>query len=160
MIYFAYGSNMSEQRLCARIPAAMRVAVGVLSGHQLKFHKQGMDDSAKCNIWSSGNAEDKVFGVLFEIPDTGKVTLDGYEGPGYQAVMLDIRTEQGVLSALAYSALKIDAELKPYDWYKEHVLRGARENRLPEQYIQQIEAVASISDPDRERHRKEMAIYD
>ncbi len=33
-------------------------------------------------------------------------------------------------------------------WYKEHVLRGARENGLPDHYVRKIELTHSIDDYD------------
>jgi hypothetical protein len=45
------------------------------------------------------------------------------------------------------------------DWYKEHVIRGAIENELPEEYIKVIDTVDTITDPDIERHDKELSIY-
>lgn len=52
-----------------------------------------------------------------------------------------------------------ESTLKPYHWYNEHVIRGAKENGLPEKYIQNIAAIKSIDDPDRKRHDAELAIY-
>jgi len=39
------------------------------------------------------------------------------------------------------------------------VLAGAREHALPEQYVEAIRSVSVEEDPDRERHRRELAIY-
>ena len=63
------------------------------------------------------------------------------------------------IEAFSYYATNIDPQLKPFHWYREHVVRGARENRLPEEYIQLIESIESIADPDDVRHEKELAIY-
>ncbi|RKU09398.1 hypothetical protein C6502_12825 [Candidatus Poribacteria bacterium] len=32
--------------------------------------------------------------------------------------------------------MSINRELKPYSWYKQHVLIGAKEQRLPKRYIE------------------------
>ena len=40
---------------------------------------------------------------------------------------------------------------KPYHWYKEQVVQGAREHGLPEGYIKKIADVESIPDQDPER---------
>ena len=40
-----------------------------------------------------------------------------------------------------------------------HVLHGAKENKLNENYIKFIESISSISDPDTERNAKELEIY-
>jgi gamma-glutamylcyclotransferase len=47
----------------------------------------------------------------------------------------------------------------PLDWYKEHVLRGARALQLPGAYIATIEAVAADVDVDHVRRARELSIY-
>jgi hypothetical protein len=47
----------------------------------------------------------------------------------------------------------------PLDWYREHVLRGARENNLPGAYIRSIEAIEAMADDDAIRREKELSIY-
>ena len=51
MIYYnlAYGSNMSLNRLLARLPNATRIGVSTVTGFTLTFDKQGFDGSGKCN---------------------------------------------------------------------------------------------------------------
>ena len=61
--------------------------------------------------------------------------------------------------AFAYYALQIDPALRPYHWYREHVLRGALEHDLPKAYIAAIRAVESIGDPESGRVECELAIY-
>ena len=48
--------------------------------------------------------------------------------------------------------------LVPYEWYKEHVLCGARDNMLPAAYVAMIEAVPAIPDPNEPRARRERAV--
>ena len=67
-------------------------------------------------------------------------------------------TPSGKVSALMYFATKVDSSLKPYCWYKEHVLVGALESPAAK-YIAQIEAVETIDDPDVSRCERELAIY-
>lgn len=52
----------------------------------------------------------------------------------------------------------IDDQLKPYGWYKEFVLAGAREHGLPSDYIaERIESVEAMDDPDEGRDKKQSA---
>ena len=160
ILYFAYGSNMSTRRLVARVPSAKAISVAMLRGHRLEFHKIGKDGSAKCDIASTSDLTDVVYGVVFAIPHSEKSMLDGIEGLGYGYAEKDVVvvSENGeVFEAVTYCATNIDASLKPRDWYVEHVLRGAREHGLPVEYIREIEAIESIPDP--ENYEKEMAIY-
>lgn len=163
MLYFAYGSNMSERRLTQRVPSAQKIGVATLSGHQLVFHKKSeKDHSGKCDAYPTRNSNDVVIGVVFELDTIEKLTLDWVEGlgVGYEDRTIRVALENGTLcETFAYFALCIDPSLKPYYWYKEHVLRGALENNLPMNYIESIQCVESIHDPNADRAVQELSIY-
>ncbi|MCA9395325.1 MAG: gamma-glutamylcyclotransferase [Candidatus Omnitrophica bacterium] len=161
MLYFAYGSNMSVKRLRARISSARVVCTATLPGHELRFHKHGDDESAKCDAAAAGAAAE-VIGVLYDIHTADKVILDKIEGvgAGYEQKTVTVMLGIGMpMEAMTYVATRINPDLKPFVWYKEHVLRGAREHGLPATYIDFINAVEAMTDPRPERHRKEVAIY-
>ena len=161
MLYFSFGSNMSSKRLFQRVNA-IRIGVAVLSDHKLCFHKYGeYDKSGKCDILLTSNKNDFVLGVVYKIDESQKTILDKYEGLGYG---YDIKTVPVLLNGkiqdvFTYFATSINPCLKPYHWYKQHVLEGARENEFPEEYIALIKNVVSIEDEDRERAARELAIY-
>ncbi|MDX1756020.1 MAG: gamma-glutamylcyclotransferase family protein [Marinobacter sp.] len=162
MLCFAYGSNMSRARLQARLASVRFVTVASLPGHRLNFHKVGCDGSAKCDAEATGRAGDCVIGVVYEIDEADKSVLDRIEGlgVGYRDKTVEVLTAQGdTLTATLYVATRVDPALKPYSWYRHHVLVGAREHGLPSAYIARIEAVAVCEDPDRERHHRELAIH-
>nr|WP_067296135.1 gamma-glutamylcyclotransferase family protein [Marinobacterium profundum] len=163
MLYFAYGSNLSERRLRARISSVIKVANGVLDGHQLRFHKVSQrDGSAKCDVFATGVARHFVLGVVFEVSESDRDSLDRYEGLncGYEARDILVRLEDGSsVSAFTYCATRIDSALLPFDWYREHVLRGAQEHGFAHSYIQQIEVIECVTDPDEARCSRELAIY-
>ncbi len=163
MLYFAYGSNMSERRLRKRVSSAQKIGVATLPGHQLVFHKKSENDgSGKCDAYPTLESNDGVIGVLFELDRSEKLLLDGVEGigVGYEQRIIGITLDNGSrYEAFAYFAICIDPSLKPYHWYKEHVLRGAVENSLPETYIKSIQCVESIADPNSKRTLHELSIY-
>lgn len=162
MKYFAYGSNMSMQRLRARVPDARFVAVATLTQHSLRFHMAGSDQSAKCNAFYTSHDTDKLIGVVYEMPTEQRPALDSAEGlgHGYNAKQVNVITADGDHhNALTYFAIRLDSDLRPYDWYLNHVLIGARETKLPKDYIAVIAQTPSISDPDRDRSQKENAIH-
>lgn len=161
MLCFTYGSNMSHRRLQARVPSARFVAVAELPSHRLRFHKSAGDGSAKCNAEETGNPDDRVIGVVYEIDAAEKPDLDRHEalGFGYDEKEVELATGSDRLQAWMYYATRIDQALKPFHWYKDHVLIGARENGLPAEYVAQIEAVESVDDPKPERHSRELSIY-
>lgn len=161
MYYFAYGSNMSQQRLRARVPSAVCLGVTKLAGHQLRFHKRGQDLSAKADAYFTGNENDAVIGVLYRINPAERGPLDQVEGVGfgYDTKAVQLPWEGSIVTAYTYIAIHLDPSLLPFHWYKHHVLLGAKEACLPESYIEQIQAQPSKDDPDRERHMQEVGIY-
>ena len=163
MRYFAYGSNMSLARLAQRTPSARRIGVAELTGHRLRFHKVGhLDGSGKCDAERTGLVTDRVIGVVYEIDASEKALLDGYEGVGrgYEVEQASVTFTDGVVcAAFVYIATHTDPAVVPFHWYKLHVMTGARENRLPADYIEMIEQVRSIGDPDPQRHLRETALY-
>ncbi|MEA3417894.1 MAG: gamma-glutamylcyclotransferase family protein [Campylobacterota bacterium] len=162
MYYFAYGSNMSQKRLCARVPSADFIVVALLVEHELRFHKIGKDGSAKCDAVHTGDTEHAIIGVLYKICETHKPILDQIEGlgKGYEEKIITVVTDDGEhLEATTYYATHIDPERQPFHWYKEHVLRGTSEYDFPSHYVQAITDVKSVDDPDFERHKVEMGIY-
>lgn len=163
MLYFAYGSNMSVKRITERVSSARKVCVGKLPGHELLFRKHSkIDGSAKCDIAQSEAMGVCVIGVVFDIAAEQIKILDRFEGlgNGYDSKTVDIfiAASEPVM-AMAYYATSINSELKPYHWYKRHVLVGARENSLPQSYIRSIENIESVEDSDIERAELELAMY-
>ena len=162
MLYFAYGSNMSFNRLVARTPSARFHSVASLPGYRLKFHKAGRDGSAKCDIVRCQQNQSVVHGVVYRISARDKTELDRYEGlgNGYDASMMTVfDDDQQALEVNLFVATHTNPGLKPFHWYKQHVLVGATENNLPDSYIRRIQQVESIADDNSDRQRMELSIY-
>lgn len=162
MKYFAYGSNMSLSRLRGRVPGATRLGVFFLEEHDLRFHKTGKDGSGKCDAFHTRNSDDSVIGALFEIDGNEKKVLDRAEGLGYGYEEKNVRVHDGNGNShmsVTYCAIRMNAELKPYSWYLNHVIVGAREIRLPQKYLDRIRAVECTEDPDETRDAEQRAIH-
>lgn len=155
MKYFAYGSNMLEERLKSpkRVPNAVFQSTGYIRGYTLRFHKRSADGSGKCNIVKSASANDLVYGVVFEVPKDRLEALDNAEGKGqgyHHDCNILVRLADGIEhSTLAYVADSdaIDDNLIPYVWYHRLVIAGAEQHRLPEQYLAGLRKVQSLEDP-------------
>ena len=146
-LYFAYGSNMSTARLRGRTPSAQPVATGRVLHHVRRWHKRGRDGSGKCDIVFAGaDSDDAVWGVLFRIADRERAALDRAEGLGigYIETIVPVVTAAGSCHAVTYQAKagQTDAALRPFAWYKAHVLRGAREHGLPADCVAALARVA------------------
>ncbi len=128
----------------------------------MKFHKIGGDGSAKCNALFTGRESDTVPGAVFRVHCSEIHLLDSAEGlgHGYAKHIVTLQNESGVeIQAFTYTAVDIDDTLKPFTWYKFHVLTGAEEVRLDPVYIQAIRSVEAVPDPDVQRAKRELAIY-
>ncbi|WP_235272578.1 MULTISPECIES: gamma-glutamylcyclotransferase [Halomonadaceae] len=49
--------------------------------------------------------------------------------------------------------------MRPYMWYKHHVVAGAREHGLPAAYVRALESIEARTDPDNERHARELVLH-
>ncbi len=166
--YFAYGSNMSSVRLRERVPSARPIASAILAEHRLCFHKYShVDLSAKCDAWFSGNPEERIYGVLYQMHAGDKANLDAAEGLGLgyeqKTVTLGVnsraRNEDTIVQAFTYYATDIRTDISSFDWYKFHVLKGAYEHQLPPDYIRQLASHISEYDKDKDRRLRELRIY-
>ena len=160
--YFAYGSNMSLLRLKERVPSAKKIGIVTLKNHQLRFNMSGNDGSGKCDSFQTNKSEDIVIGALFEINRDEKSTLDQAEslGVGYDEKIVSVQSNSGeVFEAFMYYAIKIDPALKPYSWYLNHVIIGAKEIKVPLNYLAVIESIECVEDPDKSRNAKQRAMY-
>ncbi len=91
-----------------------------------------------------------------------KHILDQIEGlgHGYNEKIVQVTNQDGLkFSAFTYFAIKIEAALKPYSWYMNHVVTGAKEIQVPKQYLEEILSLECVEDPVQERDEKERVIY-
>lgn len=141
----------------------MLLTTGQLWQHQLLFHKIGRDGSAKCDAFFTGQENDVLYGALYRIDPDQKKYLDDAEGIGrgyeMKQVMINVGPESFV-NAFTYYATRISKEIKPFHWYKQHVLAGAQEHCFPQHYIDQIADITSSKDKNTQRTNKELGIYD
>lgn len=163
MKYFAYGSNMFHPRLISRTPSAVRRGVFFLAGHTLQFHKIGKDGSAKCNAYYTGGETDLVEGIVYDI-DAGEIDmLDRAEGlgQGYEKKKVTVDSAEGEsVDVFSYFATQINDSLRPFSWYKKHVVEGAQRGGLSDDYIAKIKYVLAIKDPDAAREQRELKIHE
>ena len=148
MLYFAYGSNMDEQRVKAanRCPNARFIFNALLPEYRLVFTRGG--DANTCAADAVPDSARSVWGVVYDITDSDRRQLDARETVAIHAyrpkeVLVhphgDI--EQRVM-VLTYSASDpADIERPPTREYLDYLLRGARRWDLPADYITQLERI-------------------
>ncbi|MBX2869738.1 MAG: gamma-glutamylcyclotransferase [Acidiferrobacterales bacterium] len=160
-IYFAYGSNLWFARLHIRCPSITKIGMGRLPQHRLSFDKPGGDNSGKCGI-ESVDGQDSVIGVLYKMTLDDKLVLDRIEGEGhdYHEEEVVVHSESGPVDCFTYYPSRLDEATPPWDWYKGFVLEGAKQNQFPPAYVQMIDAVSSMVDPDSVRRAENLAILE
>jgi hypothetical protein len=157
MKYFAYGSNMLTERLRARVGGAVALSEVCVCGYQVRFHKRSDDGSGKCNIVETGSQEDRVYGVVFEIPKEQLEKLDVAEGYGkgyvHKYIPLPNKPDENALAYVAEPKYIAD-ELSPYRWYHGLVIAGAEQHGLPVNYIEELRKQGWKEDPKPNRSSK------
>ena len=150
--YFAYGSNMSADRLIEKRLRPKGVAIGDrvagrLDGWQLTFNKRARAPAGS----GAGNIVVDpggiVHGTLNLLPAKGFEVLDHYEGVvggHYERQLVHVlRGDTGaVVEAVTYVALLVADGLRPTRDYLGHLLAGR--DLLPEDYYAWLGATATI----------------
>ncbi len=139
MYYFAYASNMShDQMLKVRCPGSKFIGPARLSGHWFVFDGFSADwGGAVGNIVPS--SQDEVWGGVFEVTENQLQVLDSYEAcPRFcsrQLFDVERRAGQEKLKAWGYIRVPQPAGF-PSKKYMSTILRGAKDCRLPADYVQ------------------------
>ena len=154
-LYFAYGSNMLEQRLTKRVKSAEFFTNAWIRGYEVRFRKKSDDGSGKADLVQTGDPEDIVHGVVYQFDPIDWDELDEAER-GYDQAAIQVHTDSGDRDVTTYLARRgrIDESLKPYTWYRDLILCGAEQHGLPEDYRRKIENIVDIPDPNENRPGK------
>ena len=144
-LYFAYGSNMPTTRLRARVASARPRGAARLDGWRLRLDKHGRDGSAKANL--AQQASGVVWGVVFQLDAAELGTLDRFEG-GYRRVQLQVELVAGPrLEVLGYVSDPRTPLPVAFDWYRDLLVAGAREHRLPPTWVAGLAGLPARPDP-------------
>lgn len=136
MLYFAYASNMNLAQMMRRCPAGRFFKTVLLEGHRFVYDGYSViRDGAVGNIVKAD--DEGVWGVLYEITESDRLTLDAFEGypKDYDRKGVEVRDREGnVYQATTY--FRTGRVLgKPHPDYEKVVLDGAADCRLPEDYV-------------------------
>lgn len=144
-LYFAYGSNLKEERLRARVGSARRAGTGRVAGLRLVCNKRGADGSAKANLEVA--AADGVWGALYALEGDGFARLDAFEA-GYERARVPVALASGaVVEAVTYRSSLLAEDALPFDWYRALMVEGARAHRLPAAWLAFLEALPCLAGP-------------
>jgi AIG2 family protein len=162
-VYFAYGSNMLTERLIERCPGATFLGRASAPNYRLTFSKKSKDGSGKATLTREPNPGVSAHGVMFRIPIGERSALDAAEGPGYdryEGFAVSRTDDDAEVSVTTYLANLRDLEpaLRPYDWYRELVLAGAKQHGLPLSYQKTLNSFEADPDPMPTRKARQQAL--
>lgn len=147
MYYFAYGSNMSVQRMKERGIEFTERIPAVLIGYRLEFNKIASRNPKEgyANIVPDKNK--KVEGALYEISDNCLLILDRYEGypRHYKREKVKVQFNNGQeVEAVTYIAQsdKVQTGLKPSRDYLDFLLAG--KDVLSEEYYNRFTEIETL----------------
>lgn len=130
-LYFAYGSNMNQTRIEQRIGEVVRLGKHVIFGYKLAFNC-GYEDKRFCNIIATGNNDDFVEGVVYELSTAQLRALDRFEGAPRWYTRFSHKYNKKDL----YVYMCINPLYKPYkdtlvaDDYLKHIIKGCNQNKI------------------------------
>ncbi len=86
--------------------------------------------------------------------------LDRVEGlgAGYEKTTVRVRAAARTFGARTYiaSPTHVDDSLRPYGWYRDLVVSGARTLSLPADYVEELRRTKTWKDEDRARARRNL----
>jgi gamma-glutamylcyclotransferase len=142
--YFAYGSNLSQQRMAERTGAIPQARPACLADYRLAFNCR-VGEAVYANIVPSVGS--LVWGAVYLCDSQAMIELDLHEGVAngcYRRAWVEVEVENGDrLMAETYLAGEkhMAQDGQPCAAYLDLILRGAQEHRLPAQYIRCLEAL-------------------
>ena len=144
-LYFAFGSNMSSQRMIDRNIKFTERKLSYLEGYQLVFNKQSYyENQGYANIIPKNNQI--VYGILYYCEPGSLDTLDSFEGTPthYQRHQIEITTGQSKVIATVYIACdnQCNNSLKPNKQYLNYLLGG--EDLLPNSYFNMLKSIETV----------------
>ncbi len=162
-VIFQYGSNCLESQINGenrlRGDAKFIGIAHTVEDYQLAFDvlSKNRGCAASDIVPSVGS---KVWGVLYEVPhfligretarEKGRTSLDQIEGEGtnYERRSIHVKSPNGrVRTAITYTVIKPITDAKTNLEYVRHIVLGLREHGIPQEYIDNVKAIACVNNP-------------
>jgi hypothetical protein len=148
VLLFEYGSNMVHSRLTERLENVEVIGVGRLPNWRFTFSKTaGLKENGgngKCQI-EKGETGDCVYGVIYRLTvedlqnlnSFNELTREYFEDP-ITVIMTNPDGSIDTVDVITYSTEEFTDPFHPAVDYEDAILRGAKQNHLPQAYVDQI----------------------
>jgi gamma-glutamylcyclotransferase (GGCT)/AIG2-like uncharacterized protein YtfP len=139
VLYFAYASNMHRGQMQRWCPASRFLKPASLAGFRFVYDGYSVTwDGAVANIVKSDT--EIVWGVLYEVTERDRLTLDAFEGypREYDHRDVEVRDRGGNVSRAVTYFRTGRAPGPPHPDYERIVIDGAKESGLPDEYIDRV----------------------
>ncbi|CAJ0585474.1 unnamed protein product, partial [Mesorhabditis spiculigera] len=138
--YFAFGSNLLQERIRIMNKGAVFHHIGLLEGYRLTFVEYG-------KRWKGGvasviqSAEDHVWGCVWKVPEEFSTTLDIQEA-GYHRLEVPVLSDGETITCRTYQYSGDHEHFHaPSPHYKTVIVTGAKEHSLPSDYLKKLETM-------------------
>lgn len=142
---FLYGPDTFRARVFDRIGTCDVLGSAALDGYELTFDKPNMKNKREgfANVRPADGQT--TVGVAFDLSRKQLETLQGYYG-GYTAtpVKIDSKKHDAKVDATVFVARRRGQNLSPSKTTVDFTARGAEENGLPRDFIEQIRGLKAI----------------
>ncbi|OQV22268.1 putative Gamma-glutamylcyclotransferase [Hypsibius exemplaris] len=144
-LYFAFGSNLFEDRIHINCPSAERVGPGKLFGYQLAFNYNSLRWRGHVATIKESE-DDHLWGCIWTIKNSELHALDLQEGVHYglyRPLSVQVTSPEGItLSVRTYQMTRpYEEDAKPSVVYKRIIALGAKQSNLPSDYLQFIDRI-------------------
>lgn len=139
--FFAIGTNMDAEYLRRIAPGAHRLGIARLPGYTVRWHKRA-NSEGKLAAHKTGHAGDLVWGVVYRLSPVDFKLIDGAQRHARyienRVTVVDSDGTQHEASVYVAEADVVDDSLRPTRSYRDPIVRAARANGLPDDYVEQL----------------------
>ncbi|KAF7635180.1 hypothetical protein Mgra_00005466 [Meloidogyne graminicola] len=142
-LYFSYGSNLLKERIHVGAFGATFISIGALNNFELSFFDYSHRwKGAIASVNPKENS--RVLGCIWKVPYSQLEVLDRQE-IGYHRLNVQVESHYSlgqVYDCLTYQYSNVSREFaSPSPHYKEVIIAGAIEHKLPTEYIDRLRSI-------------------
>lgn len=139
MYYFGYCTYLLDAELRKYLPEAVPVTKATAPNHQIQFRAAGdRTDRGWCHLADVGTLGKTAQGIVFEVNDDR--VNDDFDD--FDIVFLTVRGEDGkAYDAFTYVLSQPGKPMRPPRFYWERVPSGLAEQKFPQDYRDEVQAI-------------------